>query len=484
MSQRRLLPLSILAAMICFIPLGDVPAGGQTTTPIDVGSQLQLMWDDVLIDSMQGLELKLHSPRSAEIVIEKDKPWEDSTMYDPTVIKDGDLYRMWYRTNFNSAPFYTGYAESSDGINWTKPDLGLFEVNGSKENNIVWSSGEDRKLGYVLSIFKDENPAAKPEEQYKGVSTIAGGEGAGMYGLVSPDGIHWTRVGDKPMLTGGLFDAHNIVLWDAPREQYLAYARGFFGPIRHIRRASSKDFVNWTPLEYINLGEGELEQLYKNAATPYYRRPDILLMFPKRFMESRKPDPKWPYPGVSDVVFMFSRDTVHWDRRFREAFIRPGLDQRNWHERAIEAGPTLVPTGPGEMSLYYMEHYRTDDVMIRRGVLREDGIASIHAKFAGGEFVTKPLVFQGNRLTINYSTSAAGSVQIELQDAAGNPIEGYTLADCGEVYGDEIAYLVKWKGSGDMSSLSGRKIRLKVAMKDADLFSFRFSENESNGNVR
>ncbi|MDA0835786.1 MAG: hypothetical protein O2955_13960 [Planctomycetota bacterium] len=441
---------------------------------IDVGSQLQLMWDDLLIDSMQGLELRLHSPRPAEIVIEKDKPWEDSTMYDPTVIKDGEKYRMWYRTNFNTSPFYTGYAESGDGITWTKPNLGLFEFKGSKENNIVWSSGEDRKLGYVLSIFKDENPDAKPEERYKGASTIAGGEGAGMYPLVSPDGIHWTRVSDKPMLTGGLFDAHNIVLWDAPRQQYLAYPRGFFGPIRHIRRASSKDFVHWTPLEFIDLGDGELEHLYKNAAIPYYRRPDILLMFPKRFMESRKPDPDWVVTGVSDIVFMFSRDTVHWDRRFREAFIRPGLDQRNWHDRAIEAGPTLVPTGPGEMSLYYMERYRTDDVMIRRGVLREDGIASIHAKFAGGEFVTKPLVFAGNRLSINYSTSAAGSVQIELQDAEGN-----RLAETDEMYGDEIEHVVKWKANADVGSLAGKPVRMKTTMKDADLFSFRFLKSDS-----
>ncbi|MFN0196574.1 MAG: hypothetical protein ACKVT0_07500 [Planctomycetaceae bacterium] len=474
MHPRKQFIVPALLAMVYGLQSMAAAAEDEQKGPIEIGSQLQLMWDDLLIESMTGLELKLHSPRPAEIVLRRDQPWEDSTMYDPTVIKDGDLYRMWYRTNFNSAPLYTGYAESKDGVNWTKPQLGLFDFKGSKENNIVWSSGEDRKLGYVLSVFKDENPAAKPDERYKGVSTIAGGEGAGMYGLVSPDGIHWKRLKNTPMLTGGEFDAHNIVLWDSARQQYLAYPRGFLNGIRHIRRASSTDFTTWTPLEFIDLGPGDIEHLYKNAATPYYRRPDILLMFPKRFMESRKPDPKWIVTGVSDIVFMFSRDTVHWDRRFREAFIRPGLDKQNWHDRAIEAGPSLVPTGPGEMSLYYFEHYRTDDVLIRRGVLREDGIASVHAKFSGGEFVTHPLIFAENRLTINYSTSAAGSVQIELQDADGQPIEGYTLADSGEIFGDDTDHVVHWKGSANVGSLAGKPIRLKVVMKDADLFSFRF----------
>ena len=120
-----------------------------------------------------------------------------------------------------------------------------------------------------------------------------------------------------------------------------------------------------------------------------------------------------------------------------------------------------------------MERYRTDDVMIRRGVLREDGIASIHAKFAGGEFVTKPLVFAGNRLSINYSTSAAGSVQIELQDAEGN-----RLAETDEMYGDEIEHVVKWKANTDVGSLAGKLVRMKISMKDADLFSFRFRDGD------
>jgi hypothetical protein len=197
-------------------------------------------------------------------------------------------------------------------------------------------------------------------------------------------------------------------------------------------------------------------------------------MFPKRFLPDRKMDPRWEFPGLSDVVFMASRDGVHWDRRFREALLRPGPDPLNWHERAIEVGPGLVPTGHGEMSLYYVEHYRTDSVRIRRGVLREDGLVSVHARYPEGEMVTRPVVFEGRRLEINYASSAAGSVRVELQDARGKPLPGYELERCPEIYGDQRNRTVSWAGTIDVSKLAGQPVRLRIVLRDADLFSFRF----------
>ena len=92
---------------------------------LNIGTQLQLFLDDWPIETMKNLTLKLHSPEPREVVIQRDKPYETPTLYDPVVIKDGDLYRMWYRTNFEAPPYYTGYAESPDGIYWTKPSLHL-----------------------------------------------------------------------------------------------------------------------------------------------------------------------------------------------------------------------------------------------------------------------------------------------------------------------------------------------------------------------
>jgi len=463
----------LIAALLLVVV---VPALTLSEQPLTIGDQLQLLLDDWLIDSMQGVELTLHSPRPAEVVLPKDKPWEDGTMYDPVVIKDGDRYRMWYRTNFNAPPFYTGYAESADGVQWTKPDLGLIEFQGSKENNLVWTSGADGAMGYVLSVFKDGNPQAPDSERYKGFATRATSQAGevGILGLISSDGLRWQLLQPDVILRGGAFDSHNLALWDAARAQYLAYTRGFRDGVRQIRRAASGDFRNWSELTFIDLGDSPTEHLYKNAATTYYRQPDILLMFPKRFLPERKADPNWPHPGLSDIVFMSSRDGIRWQRRFLEAFLRPGLDPLNWHERAIEVGQGLVPTGPGEMSLYYIEHYRTDSVHIRRGVLREDGFVSVHAPYAGGELVTRPLVFSGDRLVINYATSAAGSLGVEIQDADGKPFAGFGFEDAAEIYGDQTDRVVTWKGGPDVGALAGQPVRLRFVMKDADLYSLRF----------
>lgn len=460
---------------------------------LEVGGQLQLFLDDWLIKRLTGLELKLHSPRPAEVVLRRDRPWEDAYMYDPAVMKDGSRYRMWYRTNLGwvkpirkdvrnvPPPFYTGYAESKDGVHWVTPSLGLIEFAGSKDNNLVWSSAPDRRGGYVLSVFKDGNPKAPDSQRYKAIAIgwrAVGPTRDGMFGLVSADGLRWQKIQAAPIIPGpkgdGYFDSFNIAFWDAPRNQYVAYLRGARQGKRGIRRGVSADFRNWSDLQLIDLGKSPAEHLYKNSATPYYRRPDILLMFPKRFIPERKFDAAWYQTGISDIVFMSSRDGLRWDRRFMEAFLRPGPDPLNWHDRAIEAGPNLVPTGPGEMSLYYMEHYGSDSVQIRRGVLREDGLVSVHGGFSGGEMLTKNFVFTGRRLVLNYATSAAGSLRVELQDRTGKPIPGRTLGDGLEIYGDEPARVVAWKGGNDMSNWAGQPIRLRFVLKDADLYALRF----------
>ena len=461
---------------VCWLAAADTAdSRSASQSAVQIGDRIELFLDDWLIDASRDVRHVLHSPRPAEIAIRKDKPWEDSTMYDPVVMKDGSRYRMWYRANFNQAPFYTAYAESDDGIRWTKPSLGLIEFRGSRENNIVWVGDPDvPDKPYVLSVFKDGHPKTPASERYKATGLARGG---GLQGLVSPDGLRWRLLQTTPVVPAqGAFDSHNISLWDSARQEYVVYTRGFENGIRRIRRTTSREFSAFPAPEFItvlNPPDAPIEHLYKNAATPYYRRPDILLMFPKRFVPERKPS-DWPHNGLSDIVFMFSRDGIRWDRRFREAFLRPGLDPLNWHERAIEAGPGLAPTGRDEMSLYYVEHYRTDTVRIRRGALRIDGLVSIRAGYGGGELTTRPLVFEGNQLVINFSTSAVGCVQVELQDAAGDPLPGFRLADCPEVFGDRIEHAVTWKESGDVGRFAGTPIRLRFVLSDADLFSIRF----------
>jgi hypothetical protein len=441
---------------------------------LDLGIQLQLFLDDWLIERMDGLALKLHCPEPREIAIRADRPYETPTLYDPVILKDDHCYRLWYRTNFEAPPYYTGYAESLDGISWTKPSLHLIEYNGSTDNNLLWPvAGGD---GHVLSIFKDGNPEAPAAERYKAIAISNHLEG--IVGLVSPDGIRWKNLQPVPIIVGPEgdphFDSHNIAFWDEAQRCYVAYLRGWQRRhIRDIRRGTSVDFRHWSELEYLDLGDSPPEHLYKNAATPYYRRPDIYLMFPKRFLPERRLDPAHE-PGLSDIVFMFSREGRRWNRRFMEAFIRPGRDLNNWHHRAIEVGQGLVPTGTGEMSLYLVANYYTPAVHIRRLALREDGFTSVHASYNGGEFTTKPLRSQGRELVLNYATSAAGSIRVEVQDTAGRALPGFALDDALEIYGDELERVVAWKAGMDLGGISGQPVRLRFVMRDADLYSLRF----------
>ena len=134
----------------------------------------------------------------------------------------------------------------------------------------------------------------------------------------------------------------------------------------------------------------------------------------------------------------------------------------------------ILHTSPKEMSIYGVENMRYPSVNIRRYTLRTDGFVSVKAGFGSGEFTTKPLVFEGGELELNYSTSAVGSVQVEIQDAEGNVIPGYGLADCPEKFGDEIDGVMSWNEGPSVGDLAGRAVQLRFVLKDADLYAFRF----------
>ena len=99
----------------------------------------------------------------------------------------------------------------------------------------------------------------------------------------------------------------------------------------------------------------------------------------------------------------------------------------------------------------------------------------MRAGYGGGELITHPLIFEGRRLELNYSTSAAGSIRVEVQDAAGAPIPGLRLEDGRELIGDEISRICEWKSGADLGAEAGRPVRLRVVLKDADLYAYRFT---------
>ena len=471
------------------------PLGASADEVRDIGSRLELFVDDWLIERMQGVSLKMHHPVPLETALQLDRPWEGEASYDPVVIKDGGRFRMWYRSSSKAprdlagdyTPLRTCYAESGDGVHWERPSLGMYEFNGTTDNNIILEGNTAK----AVCVFKDGNPTAPNSERYKaiGVGPDKVGDRATLRGLVSPDGLHWKVLEQDPILVAPqdahpIFDSHNVAFWDALQGQYVAYMRGWIPPgVRNIRRSVSADFRGWSRPEFIDLGDSPTEHLYKNACSQYFRAPHLYLMFPKRFVPGRKFHQDSPRDGISESVFMTSRDGVHWDRRFMEAFLRPGPDPKNWTDRNMYIGPGLVPTGPAEMSLYFIEHYRHPTIRLRRTVLRTDGLVSVNAPYSGGELVTRPLTFEGGELVINYSTSVAGSLRAEIQDEAGRPLEGYHLSESQEVYGDEIERVVAWKRGADVGPLVGRPVRVRFVMKEADLFSVRFRQGGRRSNA-
>ena len=290
---------------------------------------------------------------------------------------------------------------------------------------------------------------------------------------------------EEPIHTEGLFDSHNIVFRDPWRGEYVIYSRGvdgvgnFEGGVRWIRRSTSADFRDWTSLVSIDAGDAPFEHLYTNACVPYERAPGTYLMFPSRFVPDRQPNPQWPRSGLSDIVFMSSRDGIHFDRSFMEAFRRPGPDEGNWHDRAIYMERGILQTSPTEISMYGMENWWLPSVRISRFALRTDGFVSVNAGYSGGEFTTPPMVFEGDELELNYATSAVGSVRVEVQETDGTSVSGFALDDCSVTFGDEIEGTVGWGDGADLGALAGRVVRLRFELKDADLYAFRFRHRGS-----
>jgi hypothetical protein len=497
------LKLWVACAGSCALAIWMMIAPARAAEAADVASRLELFVDDHLIDHLTDkAELRLHHPVPREVAIATDRPWEGNACNYITVFHDGDKYRIYYRgadvlyTADGSRETHrevTCYAESKDGVHWSKPDLGLFEFNGSKANNIVW----DGVGTHNFAPFRDGNPRCSAAARYKAFGT--GGGKRGMYAFQSADALRWSLMSQDPVITKGAFDSQNLGFWDSVRGEYREYHRDFRNG-RDIRTGTSKDFLTWTEPVFLQYAPGRVSELYTNQVIPYYRAPHLFLGFPTRYTdrgwtESAKALPRPEYrrlrgakstregTAVTDGMFMTSRDGYHFSV-WPESFIRPGLRLRdnwfygdNYQNWGLVETKSTLPDGPNEISVYVTECSMQDRPgFLRRHTLRVDGFVSVQAPLGGGEFVTKPLRFTGKNLVLNGSTSGAGSIRIELQDAAGNPLPGFALADCAELYGDALEMHVHWKRASDLGKFAGQPIRLRFALRDADVYAFSFAD--------
>ena len=515
--------------------------------PIEIGTRRELFTDTTLIERIDGqLDLRLHHPTPREVVMIHDEPWEGNNTTYHCVFKDGDRYRMFYvglhstltqKGQLNIGPSSFCYAESDDGIHWRKPNLGLYEFQGSKANNIIMDPATAARHNVRIgapAVFRDDNPQAASDARYKTFMTSR--SPLGMVPMKSPDGIHWSPISNKPVITDGAFDSMNLGFWDSERREYRAFWRIFTGGttnakewkpagVRAIRTATSKDLFHWEAQADLRYQSSLEIELYENGIHLYHRAPHLLIGLPVRYVDragapsTTSPDGSdqadservrnWPVSlralpdfeqrqirsslserygtAITESLFMASRDGVNF-HRWDEGFLRPGPERPGtwnyghqfigWH--SVETASTLEGA-PNELSLYGTEGVwlEKQGKVVRRYTLRLDGFVSLQAPMSGGELITKPLKFAGSQLAMNFATSAAGSVQVEVQDADGKPIPSFALADCDELFGDSIDRTVSWNSSADVSKLSGKTVRLRFVLKDADVYAFQFTKDQS-----
>ncbi len=490
--------------------------------PIHFKNRRELFVDDYVTQKVENAEIRLQTPQSAGTAIRFTEPWEGRFCAYVGIVADGVRYRMYYRGAGANADGkhaeYTCYAESADGIHWAKPTLRICSVNGSKANNVVMLEEQQLRNTHNFTVMYDGREGVPSDERFKAVGGSSyesqperGGfrsysayltydmdpklrANTGLFRYVSADGLHWKRYAKD---TTALFheyalDSQNSLIWLENEQCYAVYFRGWSGGVpgelfpangtRTIMRSTSKDFINWTKPEFMSFGDTEKEHLYTNATRPYFRAPHLLIAMPFRFSPQTKVlsdeqlaqngthPSQWK--GVSDGVFMTSRGGTSYDRKFMESFVRPGNDSKNWGARSNMPAMGVIQTAKREMSFFITRGYGTPEVSLERMTLRLDGFAALHAGFKEGVLLTKPMVWEGQRLLLNYSTGSKGYIKIVLTDEKGNELSGFGTADALPITGDEVDGLVQWKSGRNIGELKGKSICAKIIVKDADVFSF------------
>lgn len=450
----------------------------------DIGNKTELFVDGRMAEHMAGSYYKLHSPELREAVLVANDSWERGLGYS-SVISDGDGGFFLYYRGFGEA--YSGrdddtgqvtcICHSDDGINFERMNIGAIAINGSKRNNIILKG----VASHNFTPFYDANPDCDPRQRFKAMAGISNDKNAGaiggLYAYASADGIGWEKLCENPVITDGLFDSQNIAFYDAAIGKYRCYSRywdeggssAFFNGYRAIQSCVSDDFMQWSPPVHNDYGEPVAEHFYTNGVAPCPGAGHILLSFPKRFNPERKKVMDHVGSGISDAIFMASRDGVNWNRLFKTSWLRPGLDMRNWTDRNMLIGAGIVAMPDGSFSLYYTEHNHTPDNRLRRLSIRKHGFVSLSAGWETGFARTPALLYEGGLLRLNYSTSAAGYIKAWIAEAGElpGPAPEYAFT----LYGDALdeAYPLY-----AIENFKGRAVRIYFELRDADIFSFYF----------
>lgn len=524
--------LSVVTALAAVAGLTTAAVGqSDIRSPIRIGSGRQVFIDRTFLSEARNVDLCVHPPRkTGEMNIKPEHEWEKGGIGPySSFLHDGDTYHAWYHA-MDTVQWDRGhgrgsvcYARSKDGVHWHKPMVGLIEYNGSRQNNIVMGHGA---TGVTLGqdggmVFLDPN--APPDQRFRmAVRFGVKSERGGIHLFSSGDGIHW-----KPTHPSVLYaladeksnhlDSQNVMFWDNRIHKYVAYVRynrpKEKGRARTIARGESDHLGDFPPVQQMQVvfqpDENDLMEdgvpmvdFYMSAAVKYPWADSAYYMFPTAYYHytGMLPEFKKECPanaGPLDSQFAASRDGIKWERYDRRPFVPLGMKgEFDWGCARVVWG--LLPDTTGrEMFIYYrggdwLHGWDRDErnkriltekglgasrniAVLSRAVSRRDGFVSVRAACTGGEFITPPLVFEGNRLVINIDTSATGIARIGILDADGQPIDGFSAEQCDLIHTcNEISRTVSWQGNSDVHSLAGKAVRLRFVIRNCDLYAFQF----------
>lgn len=401
--------------------------------------------------------------------------------------KDG-LYRSWVLTSEHqpdkdlgaystAAPVSVAVVatESKDGFQWVERSRCAFDAPGQ--------TGHD---GFTFFL----DPAGDPNERFKAVYTARAPSSElpaffaayqqvhpryrdtrmteqrlyCMYGLVSPDGMHWERIREPLMVH--MSDTDTTVYYDSWLRRYVMYTRLYWQERRWVGRAEAEDFRRWGPVQPLLWPplDGPLsDDIYTNGRTTFPGLPDYHLMFPMVYHR---------YTQTSDVHLYASADGICWNRV-------PGgpVITRNALGEDIEfigGGKDLVPLAGDSLAIPFggtpfpHKYPRWQSVLdaYRRGwACWPNGRLCAVVADQEGEFHTFALPPAGRKLKLNVRTRRSGYVRVGL---AGVP--GRSADDCDPVFGDKPAQVVGWKGVTDIGAPEGAQVTLHFKLRSAELF--------------
>jgi hypothetical protein len=489
--------------------------------PVDIGRQTQLFIDDRLVETADGVELRLNRPElQKESLLSAEHPWEAGrVMSSGSMVYHDGTFKLWYdaREWVDDAGYQAGggpadtrrlcYAESDDGVHFEKPDLGVVEYDGSRENNIV-------TVGCTGQVFLD--PGDDPDRRFKAVMVMRPEkkelgwgpaedvEPREVYLFHSPDGVHWSRSEEVvfPLFLG----ATQSVVWDDRLETWVLYLRGH----------SQGEYEEFRPNRFcrVEVPPGELDEPYPFDPLPdkEYDSPteeDLTEELPV-VLERDAADPQgieaqpylmnaWKYPGAERAYLAFppmwyprstsmiepqlavSRDGVDWERPWRRAVIPAGSGL--W-ETGGQVWPVMDPVVRNdEVWLYYLtmpeEHFgRQDaDTTLARAVWGRDRFVAADSGPSEGTLTTPPLRFDGDELVVNFNAGAWGHLTVGVKDRQGRFVAGYSMREAVPLSGNELSAEAVWeRGENDshgVGSLAGTPVKLQFDMVNCELYSFQ-----------